>query len=119
MFRFGWPSLERAARHHRCLLCDALFLAATIAGAMLIVCTFDVFPSALVLPGHEQLARTQQALALAVVFCGGLLTLAWRVFLAQQREVARRIDIEQVARERALRDLLTGLPYGATTNRRV
>jgi hypothetical protein len=111
-FQFAWKGLGRAARQHRCLVCDALFLLAVVAGAALIAYGFDVFPNGSSAPGQQKLVHLQEALALASLFCGGLLALAWRVFVAEQRAVARQIGAARAARERAMRDMLTSLPYG-------
>jgi diguanylate cyclase (GGDEF)-like protein len=71
---------------------------------------FHVFGNAPGLTPQEHIIELDEALALAVLLCAGLLVLAWRVLRSQAREVARRIEAEHRARELAHQDSLTGLP---------
>ena len=50
-----------------------------------------------------------EAFALGGLVCVGLLILSWRLLRLQRREVVRRIKAEQLARELAHQDSLTGL----------
>jgi hypothetical protein len=59
---------------------------------------------------QEHIVELDEALALAALFCVGLLLLSCRFLLSERREVARRINAEQRARELAHQDALTGLP---------
>jgi len=61
-------------------------------------------------PTQEYVIEPDEALALATLLCFGLLALSWHFLLLQRREVARRMEAEQRARELAMQDALTGLP---------
>jgi diguanylate cyclase (GGDEF)-like protein len=102
--------LKYAIRRHRHILQDSLLLLAFMAIVTSIAYEFDIFSSAPSAPSQEYVIELDEALALATLFCVGLLVLSWRLLLSQRREVERRIEAEQAARELAHQDSLTGLP---------
>ena len=103
-------ALRRAIRRHRLLLQDGLLLTAVMAFATLAAYQYDIFPNPPGVPTQEHVIEPDEAFALAMLLCLGLLILSWRFLLAQRREMARRIAAEQRAHELALQDGLTGLP---------
>jgi diguanylate cyclase (GGDEF)-like protein len=98
-----------AIRRHRLVLQEGLLLAAFMAFATLAAYQYDVFPNAPGVPTQEHVIESDEAFALAMLLCLGLLILSWRFLLSQRREMARRIAAEHHARELALQDGLTGL----------
>jgi diguanylate cyclase (GGDEF)-like protein len=71
---------------------------------------YKIFSNAPGVSAQDQVIELNEALALTVILCVGLLLLSWRFLLLQRREVARRIAAEHRARELAHQDSLTGLP---------
>jgi diguanylate cyclase (GGDEF)-like protein len=100
----------RALRRYRTTLWESLLLLAVMMVAVLIAYEYDVFPNPPGVPTQEHVIEPDEALALATLLCLGLLALSWRFLLLQRREVARRVEAEQHARELAMQDALTGLP---------
>ncbi len=98
-----------AIRRHRLVLQEGLLLAAFVAFATLAAYEYDIFPNPHGVPTQEQVVEPDEAFALAMLLCLGLLILSWRFLLSQRREMARRIAAERHARELALQDGLTGL----------
>ncbi len=103
-------SIIATLRGYRITVQEALLLAAFMAFATLVAYEYDIFPNAPGVPTQEYTIETDEAFALAMLLCMGLLVLSWRFLLSQRREVARRISAEQHARELAMQDALTGLP---------
>jgi diguanylate cyclase (GGDEF)-like protein len=108
--RLSAHELRHALRRHRPLLQDSLLLLAFMAFATLAAYQYDIFPNAPGVPTQEHVIEADEAFALAMLLCLGLLVLSWRFLLLQRREVARRIAAEHRARELAMQDGLTGLP---------
>ena len=102
--------LRQANRRYRFILQDALLLAALMAIATLTAYQYDIFPNPPGVPTQQYMIEADEAFALAMLLCLGLLIFSWRFLLSQRREMARRIAAEQRARELALQDALTGLP---------
>lgn len=94
---------------HRTVIHEAALFLGFVAVAVLLALEIDVFTheGGLTRPARVEL---DEVLALAALFCIGLLLLALRYYVLQTREVARRTQAERRAREQALQDALTGLP---------
>jgi diguanylate cyclase (GGDEF)-like protein len=105
-----WPQLKTFIRRHRFSLLEVGLFAACMCFAVLIAFEVDVFPNAPGVPPQVHIIELDEALALAALLCAGLLVLTWRLLLAQRRELARRMEAEQLARKLAFQDGLTGLP---------
>lgn len=99
-----------AFARQRLILQEALLWLALIAVVTLFAYFYDVFPNPDGVPTREYIIETDEAFALALLLCIGLLVLSWRFLILQRREMARRVDAEHRARELALQDALTGLP---------
>jgi diguanylate cyclase (GGDEF)-like protein len=84
---------------------DACLLAAALLVAALIAYDRDLFGG-----GSEKTIDLEEALALAILLCVGLLAMGAHFLVVQRREVARRISAERQARRLALLDDLTSLP---------
>jgi diguanylate cyclase (GGDEF)-like protein len=101
---------RQAVRRYRFIFQDAALLAAFMALAALAAYEYDIFPNPPGVPTQLYAIEPDEAFALAMLLCLGLLALSWRFLLSQRREMARRIAAEHRARELALQDVLTGLP---------
>ncbi|MEJ2377893.1 MAG: EAL domain-containing protein [Pseudolabrys sp.] len=102
--------LRAATGRHRLIVQEALLLAACMAFAALAAYFYDIFPNPPGVPTQVDVIEPDEAFALAMLLCLGLLALSWQFLLSQRREVARRIAAERRARELAMQDGLTGLP---------
>ena len=101
--------LRQAVRRYRFILQEAVLLAALLAIATLAAYEYDIFPNPPGVPTQLYVIEPDEAFALAMLLCLGLLILSWRFLLLQRREMTRRIAAEHRARELALQDALTGL----------
>ncbi len=102
--------LRSVLTRHRLVLQEALLVAACVAFAALAAYQYDIFPNPPGVPTQVNVIEPDEAIALAMLLCLGLLVLSWQFLLSQRREVARRIAAERRARELAMQDGLTGLP---------
>jgi len=102
--------LKLAAMRHRVTIREITLLLFTMAIAIAIAYEYDAFSLSAAVSPEAQVIKLDEALALAVLLATGLLVISWRFLLSQRREVARRIQAEQRARELAFQDSLTGLP---------
>jgi diguanylate cyclase (GGDEF)-like protein len=102
--------VTRILRRYGTTFWGSILLLAVMAIATLIAYQYDIFPNPPGVPTQEHVIEPDEALALATLLCLGLLALSWHFLLLQRREVARRIEAEQRARELAMQDALTGLP---------
>ncbi|MEJ2436043.1 MAG: diguanylate cyclase, partial [Pseudolabrys sp.] len=102
--------LRAATGRHRLIVQEALLLAACMVFAALAAYFYDIFPNPPGVPTQVDVIEPDEAFALAMLLCLGLLALSWQFLLSQRREVARRIAAERRARELAMQDGLTGLP---------
>jgi hypothetical protein len=102
--------VTRTLRRYRTTIWESVLLLVVMAIAALIAYQYDVFPNPPGVPTQEYAIEPDEALALATLLCLGLLALSWHFLLMQRREVARRMEAEQRARELAMQDALTGLP---------
>jgi diguanylate cyclase (GGDEF)-like protein len=102
--------LKRTFMRQRNSFIEGLLLLATMAVATFIAYEYDIFSNSQGVTSQEHVIELDEAVALAAVFCVGLLVISWRLLLSLRREVARRTESEQRARELAHQDSLTGLP---------
>ena len=118
-----WPLLQFVMRN-RAIVAGSVFVIAIVAVGAFIALDFNILhdshgthpsphgahPSP---HGNHSLFGEfkfhDEALALTVLLSTGLLIILARVMIAQRREVRRRIEAEQQARELAHQDVLTGL----------
>jgi diguanylate cyclase (GGDEF)-like protein len=107
---YSITDLRHAIRRHRLVVQEGLLLTAFMAFVTLIAYKYDIFPNPPGLPTQEYVIETDEAFALAMLLCLGLLILSWRFLLLQRREMTRRVAAEHHARELAMQDALTGLP---------
>src|SRR5580704_1240330 len=102
--------LKRAIMRHRSTFYESLLLLTTMAVATWIAYEYDIFSNSNGVATQEHVIELDEAVALAALLCVGLLIICWRLLLSLRREVARRTESEQRARELAHQDSLTGLP---------
>ncbi|MEA2758063.1 MAG: hypothetical protein QOH65_676 [Methylobacteriaceae bacterium] len=93
--------LKHAIGRNRSSLRDGVLLLAFMGIATLIAYEFDIFSNAPGLTPQDHVIELNEALALAALLCVGLLVLSWRLLHSQRREMARRIEAEDRARELA------------------
>ena len=95
---------------HRLAIRDlSLVLACTLV-ALYWVYAVDVFENESGIAKKEATIELDEALLVGGLLALGLLLFAWRQYVRQRRETARRIAAEKHARELAYLDGLTGLP---------
>jgi hypothetical protein len=90
--------LKSSFRRHRRMYLDGFMLLLFMVFAMVIACKYDIFSPVSVAIQQENSIDLDEGLALAALFCAGLLMPLWRVLLSQRHEVIRRIAAEHVAR---------------------
>lgn len=96
-------------RHRSAIRDLSLILAGTVV-TLYWVYAIDVFENAPGLPEKAETIELDEALLVGSLVALALLVFAWRQYVRQRRETARRIAAEQYARELAYQDGLTGLP---------
>ena len=71
---------------------------------------YDIYLNPYGVTPQEHVIELDEAVALAALFCLGLLVISWHLLLSLRREVTRRTESEHRSRELAHQDSLTGLP---------
>ena len=95
---------------HRFAIRDLSLVAAGTLVALYWVYAVDVFENEPGLSEKKATVELDEALLVGALLALGLLVFAWRQYVRQRRETARRIAAEQHARQLAYQDGLTGLP---------
>lgn len=95
---------------HRFAIRDLSIVGAGTLVALYWVYAVDVFENAPGVSKQEATIELDEALLVGALLALGLLVFAWRQYVRQRQETARRIAAEQHARELAYQDGLTGLP---------
>ena len=95
---------------HRFAIRDLSIVGAGTLVVLYWVYAVDVFENAPGVTKKEGTIELDEALLVGALLALGLLVFAWRQYVRQRQETARRIAAEQHARELAYQDGLTGLP---------
>lgn len=98
------------AIRHKVSLADLGLLLSGFAVMLSVAAEFDIFSNGKAATLHQERIDLDEALMLGALLAAGFMVFAFRRFLEQKRETARRIAAERYARELAFQDALTGLP---------
>jgi diguanylate cyclase (GGDEF)-like protein len=106
----AWLRFRGFVIRNRLSILDGSILVASLGVATYVAFACDLFLNEGHVTVHQETIELDESLLLGVLLAVGLLIFAWRRYVEQKREAARRRAAEEQARELSLQDSLTGLP---------